>query len=653
MEFVMASGAEEDTIRISEVRVEAWQKSSTYRTSSPVQRLTSAQLQHMPVLQVSDALKYLSGVQVKDYGGMGGMKTLSVRGLSATHTAVAYDGIPMANSQSGQMDLSLFSLEDLEQVSLYTGQSDRIFQPARMFASAAVLQLQSAPPHFEEGKKSDAYAGLKLGSFGLWNPSLSFAYRLSPTQSIRLSANYMHSEGDYPYTLHYAEGGLSSKEKRRNGAVENLRLEALWHWRKTSGEASFKAYYYRSERGLPGATVFYNSSRYLAQGLEDDLYFWQGTYKNYFNDAWAIQAYAKWSGQKTCYSDSSYLNRFGKDESRYHQQEAYLSVGMQYRPSGFCSFSLSMDETLQCLHSPTEKSFAEPLRSYWQVVAAGKYEREACLLIANVLMTKIDESVRKGKAGEDYFKLSPYVSLRYRPFEKPSLYVRAFYKHIFRMPSFNDLYYGRIGNIKLRPETTRQYNLGISLDQSCSNHHFGLTADAYYNRVKDKIVAYPTQNIFVWTMLNLGEASIKGVDVQAEWIWHPDKNSGLGLSGSYTWQSALNTTHPSDKNYLHQLPYTPRHSASGRLLMQSSAWSFSYGFIYTGVRYSGMENRAVNRMAAYSDHSMSIQRMWSFGSNYQLSLGIEMLNIYNQSYEVVRYYPMPEQSFRCKIRLDW
>ena len=55
------------------------------RSSTPMQTLTRESLQNLNALQLSDALKHLTGVTVKDYGGIGGLKTISVRGLGASH----------------------------------------------------------------------------------------------------------------------------------------------------------------------------------------------------------------------------------------------------------------------------------------------------------------------------------------------------------------------------------------------------------------------------------------------------------------------------------------------------------------------------------------------------------------------------------------
>ena len=45
---------------------------------------------------------------MKDYGGLGGLKTISIRNLGAAHTAVSYDGIAVSNSQAGQIDIGRF-----------------------------------------------------------------------------------------------------------------------------------------------------------------------------------------------------------------------------------------------------------------------------------------------------------------------------------------------------------------------------------------------------------------------------------------------------------------------------------------------------------------------------------------------------------------
>jgi outer membrane receptor protein involved in Fe transport len=122
---------------------------------------------------------------------------------------------------------------------------------------------------------------------------------------------------------------------------------------------------------------------------------------------------------------------------------------------------------------------------------------EKVLATASLLSTLVTETVENGVRAEDQNRLSPYVSFTYKPFDKKDLRFRAFYKNIFRLPTFNDLYYSRIGNADLRPEITNQFNVGATYSVSPAKclPLLSITVDAYRNDVKDKIVAIPTKNI--------------------------------------------------------------------------------------------------------------------------------------------------------------
>lgn len=107
------------------------------------------------ITDISDALRRFSGVNIKDYGGAGGMKTVSVRSLGANHTAISYDGIVLDNCQTGQIDLSSFTLDNIESISLIVGDNNDIFTPARNIASAASLNISTTHPDF--GTKKTYY----------------------------------------------------------------------------------------------------------------------------------------------------------------------------------------------------------------------------------------------------------------------------------------------------------------------------------------------------------------------------------------------------------------------------------------------------------------------------------------------------------------
>ena len=216
------------TYYIPEITVSDIYQTREVRSTAPLQIFSKDALKNLNALQVSDAVKHFAGVTVKDYGGIGGLKTVSIRSLGAQHTAVGYDGITLTDCQTGQIDLGRFSLDNVDQLSLSNGQSDNIFQPARFFASAGILNIQTLTPRFEDGKHTNISASFKTGSWGLVNPSLLLEQRISRKWTVSANSEWMSSDGHYPYTLYYGneEGDLSSREKRKNTDVQTFRAEA-------------------------------------------------------------------------------------------------------------------------------------------------------------------------------------------------------------------------------------------------------------------------------------------------------------------------------------------------------------------------------------------------------------------------------------------
>ena len=64
----------------------------------PSQRLSGKRLESLSSFSVADAMRYFSGVQIKDYGGVGGLKTIDIRSMGTNHMGVFYDGIQLGNA---------------------------------------------------------------------------------------------------------------------------------------------------------------------------------------------------------------------------------------------------------------------------------------------------------------------------------------------------------------------------------------------------------------------------------------------------------------------------------------------------------------------------------------------------------------------------
>lgn len=618
------------------------------RATAPLQILSGDNLEGLNAMQVSDAVKHFSGVIVKDYGGIGGLKTVSVRSLGASHTAVSYDGIAISDAQNGQIDISRFSLDDVDMVSLNNGQSDQIFQPARQYASAAVINIKTMAPKFTN-RNINGKVMMKGGSFGLLNPSVFLAGKLNKFLSMTASGEWMSAHGQYPYIMQYGEDEKDSTsiELRQNTDVKNLRTEATLYGSDSVQNGYIKGYYYQSERGLPGATIFYNTQNFSSQRIWDRSAFVQGHYERNFDNVVSIQINAKYNYAFTRYLDPMYLGSAGKDENRYIQNEYYLSGSIVYRPISGLSFNISQDGIINTLVADLE-NFASPIRYQSLTAIAGKYVNNWVMATASVLLTAMKDEVENGDAADKIFKASPYVSVSFKPIENIDFRIRTFYKNIFRLPTFNDLYYGKVGNKNLKPETTNQYNIGLTFQHSITKYIplFAISCDVYHNDVRNKIVAYPTKNIYTWTMLNYGRVAITGLDFTGDMSVAPCEKLTINIGATYTYNRALNVTNPEDRDYKHQIPYTPRISGSGKAGVETPWLTLNYSLVWSGHRYSVNQNYTENRVEGYFDHSISASHEFNIRNEYKIGVNVECLNLTNKNYCVVRYFPMPGRSWR-------
>lgn len=638
------------------ISVEGKAERSAISTTVPVQTLTQADIQTMPAVLLSDVLKLFSGIVIKDYGGVGGMKTVSMRGFGSQHTAISYDGLPVTDCQTGQIDLSKFSLENVEQISVNSG-TDDIFLPARLFAAANLIQIRTLRPKFD---KRPFHIDLRFlgGSYGLWSPSVLLENRIvKPREngfslSSSLNINYLQSDGRYPFTIYYGgDKDSTSLEKRSNSDVKSMNIEGnLFFTFDYTTQMDVKFYYYQAERGLPGAIIFYNT--HSRQRLYDQNAFGQVHFLKHFLKNVDYQLNAKFNYAYERYFDPDYLNAAGFVDNRYFQREYYLSNGVSYRPHKIVNLTLVNDLIFGNL-TANLPNFILPSRLQVLTVLSAAVDTRFVQAKAALLHTGVSNWAKKGAAADNVSRFSPSAGISIRPMLSQDFHIRAFYKNIFRLPTFNDLYYNDFGNRNLRPENTHQFDLGLTYARSFLHKKMGIsiTVDGYYNRVKDKIVAIPSRNLFTWMMLNFGAVKIAGMDANLVFDYEIIKQLKINIVGSYSLQQAVDVTDPKSNTYRHQIPYTPLHSGSASLTLSTPWVDVSYTVVAAGKRYALQQNIPANELKPYSDHSLALAKDFDVKGKVVLGYKLELLNLANRHYEIVRSYPMQGRSVRGTIRI--
>lgn len=622
----------------------------------PVQTLAGEELRRLSSNSVADALRYFSGVQVKDYGGVGGIKTVNIRSMGTNHTGVVYDGVALGNAQNGQIDLGQFSLDNMEALSLYNGQKSQILQPARDFGNAGTIYMRTAVPQFKGDETYHARAAVRTGSFDLINPSALVQLKLSRRVSASLSAEWLNSSGKYKFRYRRVnpagEVAYDTTATRQNGDINATRLEASVFGKTSHGNWMAKAYNYNSERGIPGAIV--NNVWRRGERIWDTNSFIQGHWRATYG-RWTTLANAKYAFYRTHYVNND--DKQIKVDNLYRQREVYVSTANQYDIiPGKWEVSASYDFMFNSLDADVY-DFVRPERysnllSAATAVTLGRFKGQASALATFVrdMLEEVQDPPTKHVFTPAVYASYAFVDCKT---ERGSdmLSLRAFYKRSFRMPTFNDLYYADMGNSKLNPERVTQYNVGIVYDHARRHSLLSsikFSADGYYNKVHDKIVAYPKGQQFRWTMLNLGLVDIRGVDISAAATVTPRRDMDITLRLQYTWQRAIDITNPEDNYYRDQIPYIPHHSGSAIANIAWRRWNLNYSFIYVGERYNQQENIRYNYTQPWYTSDVSLTRDFTLGK-VGLRATVEVNNLLSQDYDVIINYPMPKRNYRFTL----
>ena len=625
----------DSTQTIDEVVVKGFRIPRNVLASTPIQTLSHTDMERLGIHDMGDALKRFAGVQVKDYGGVGGMKTVNIRGLGAGHTGVTYDGVQVGDCQSGQVDLSRFTLDNVSLISLQIGQEDNIYQSAKAYTSAGLINISTLQGVSD--RKPHLTTTLHTGSYGLFAPSLLYHQQFSRL-GIGAYTSYERADGVYWFTL--KNGIKTIHERRNNSDIKTWRGELNMNYQLTDKQTlQWKAYAFTSNRGLPGPVIYDNT--YSAERLKDKNAFTQMLYENRFSNRIKMKAAAKWNYAWSRYSD---IPASGYKEDTYRQNETYLTATLWANPLQGLSISLAQDYAHNHLSMTLPKAANPTRNSLWTALAAN-YQIGAFSVNASLLATNIYESVKQGNASNGFHRLSPAFSMQWRCLQDFRL--RFGYKDIFRTPTLNELYYTGIGNRHLNPEKSRMWNLGTTYSHTFNRTlQLSLTTDGYFGNVTDKIIAVP--KMFYWQMMNAGKVHQLGLDVSAniEKRWGNDWT--VSATGSYSLMKATDISDPTAVYYRNQIAYTPRHSGSASILLHTPWLDFSYNVLFMGERYTLSYNIPDNRMRPFADHSITLSREFKI-SKQQLRVQFDVRNLGNKNYEVVRFYPMPGTNWRLSV----
>ena len=632
--------------KINEVEVVGSYLRRGVQSTTPLHIISSEDILHQGITDMADALNRIPGIVLRDYGGAGGMKTVSVRGFSAKHTGVVYDGVMLSECQTGEIDVSRYSLNNVDAIQLAEGDNDDIFIPARQASMASVLSIATMQQEPED-KKAHLQTALRWGSFGYVNPFVRYRRKLSGKLTLSTAGEYTYAENNYPFTLHNV--ALVTKERRTNSRMNSGHGEVDLRWHPDACSQWWtKFYYYDNDRQLPGQVRYYTNAS--GEQLRDRNAFAQvnGIIRNRQGN-FSLKVNGKFNWASSIYHDQLYPN--GVKDASYWQREYYGSACLLYTPSACWAFDYSADGAFNNLNSSLSTD-THPYRYTFLQSATARYNDNRWTVLVRLLYSLYVNRAHGGEAGKNMRRLSPSLSLAYRLLQDKDLYLRFSYKNIFRAPNFNESYYYHYGSTDLDPEITNQLNLGITWKgQLCHCLTGEILVDGYYNKIKDMIVAVP-YNMFVWTNINVGQVSTAGYEITLKGNYKLSPRQQIVLSAGYSYQRAANHTDKKSEYYGNQIAYIPFYSGNS-----SIAWENPWVNIV--VHGTGMSSRWTN-----NEHyeGTKVNGFWEMGITVykpinwmrkQWNIRFDLRNMFNHQYEIVSHYPMPGISYQMTLNMSF
>lgn len=236
------------TVMLTASPVQLAELTTTAEPAQPggVTAIDRAAIEQSGASDLADILQQQGGVVVTRSGGPGSPALASIRGSSANQVLVLVDGVPQNQAVSGNADLSLVRLDNVEKISVLRGaQSARYGQQA--LGGAIVVETRK-PVGVE------AQADVGAGSYG----GRALAGRVGMGRgtggvAASLSGAWNDFGGDFLYDIPPERGG--GEGVRLNSAARDLSLNGSVAWTGATAEARLRGDYFDMDRGMPGTVV--------------------------------------------------------------------------------------------------------------------------------------------------------------------------------------------------------------------------------------------------------------------------------------------------------------------------------------------------------------------------------------------------------------
>lgn len=566
------------------------------QTLAPVTVITREEIELLQPSSLQDLLNDTPGMAISNQGGPGKVSALFLRGTNSNQVLVLVDGIRVGNATAGTTPIQDIPVEQIQRIEIVRGPFSSLYGSE---AIGGVIQifLRHAPGTFTPN------ASVGIGSYRHWKASSGFS-AAGDRGWISVQATHDQTKGINACKIGAAEvfAACFADQPDRDGVHDNaLTIHGAYRF---DDRWSADALAMRSEGFNEYDGTYSDSDDYATQVVGGQLHFRPNDTLNLSLRAGSSSDFDK------DFLQGVYVDHFDTRRTLASlQADAALAGGL---------LSAGMDwqrETVASNYAFTEDSRSDRgLFAQWQRTFGGQS------LQANV--RRDDNSQFGGKTtgsvlwGWDFAK---------------DLRITASWGTAFRAPTFNDLYYPGFGNPDLRPESSRNLELGLRGTPDWG--HWSLSV--YRNDIHHLI----TFDAAVGLPGNVDRTRITGLEGVVG-----GKLAGWDVRATAT---LLNARDDADGGFYNGnvLPRRPRESARFDADRSFGRFSFGASWYLAAHTYDDIANR--HPLGGYA--VTNLRAGWRVNRDWKLRLALN--NVFDKTYETAWFYNQPGRNFM--LTLDW
>jgi len=620
--------AESDTIdaKLPEITVKAGRLSVVGSDKySPVGTIGTGAIRESGAIQINELLSTTPGLYIKNFGGTGGVKIVSLRGATSQRAVYMLDGIRINTAQTGSVDLSVIPLFLLDAIEIARGGSSALYGGSSL---GGVINFSTG----SGGGKLAVNSAARIGSYGEKSVSGGVMIPLG-NWFAGVNAEYVDSDGDYPFE--FTNFGKTGTYYRKNADFRNAASMLTVGRTFDNAAAKLNILSRFTDRGVPGPVVQNHIENSNDRLKENELTGSFSFAKSLACSGYSISAAGKVSGMNyRSPSIAGYLT-----ENDFTEQYAYLGFRYYYTGLEWAYTELTADYSF----NDVDYKYSNNIRDYNKrtaLSASARFETVG-IKLADFLQAGFQGGLRYDDYVGSFTALSPVLSTGLSAWDG-ELALRFQWARNFRAPNFSELYYLNFGNRNLKPEKSSSLNLGLVWTPA---DWLKMAADWFAIDTKDQIQSVPVSPA-AWTSSNFSEVATRGVELAAEAALF---DRMMKMSFNYTLQSVQDV---SNEDGSYTIPYVPEEMLN--VMVQLSPGNFQFGAdaSYCSFRYTLPGNSTSSVLPEYMLVNAFASWKPAFDS-MKFNLRFDALNIFDKQYQVVLNYPMPGIQFRLSLIFNY